>query len=87
MPERDLSISAAKEQCISRARLYGMEGNSRKIRTWGWVMCKKKDCERCLCSTCMHQGFDCECSEVNKKAIRACDEYDEMQGEQMKLEL
>ena len=50
-------------------------------------MCKKKDCDRCICSTCMHQGFDCQCSEVNKKAIRACDDYDEMQGEQMKLEL
>lgn len=50
-------------------------------------MCKKKDCDNCICSTCMHQEFDCECSEVNKKAIRTCDDYDQMQGEQMKLDL
>lgn len=50
-------------------------------------MCRKEECEKCLCSTCMHQGFDCNCSEENKHAVRSCEDYDEMQGEQMKMEL
>lgn len=49
--------------------------------------CKKKECEKCLCSTCMHQGFDCNCSEENKRAVQTCEDYDEMQGEQLRLEL
>lgn len=49
--------------------------------------CKKKECEKCLCSTCMHQGFDCNCSEENKSAVQTCEDYDEMQGEQLRLEL
>lgn len=49
--------------------------------------CPKKSCDRCLCSTCMHQGFDCVCESENTKLVRHCDDYDEMSGEQMKLDL
>jgi len=49
--------------------------------------CSKRGCSRCICSTCMHQGFDCECNIENSKPITTCDDYDEMTGEQIKLEL
>lgn len=49
--------------------------------------CEQKECGNCLCSTCMHQGFDCNCSEENKGAVRSCEDYDEMQGEQLRLNL
>lgn len=49
-------------------------------------MCEKKECEMCICSTCMHQGFDCDCSREKTGAVRVCEDYDEMQGEQMRLD-
>lgn len=49
--------------------------------------CKQKDCDRCICSTCMHQGFDCDCGDINPKPVQECEDYDEMQGEQLRLEL
>lgn len=50
-------------------------------------MCKKEQCQICICSTCMHQGFDCDCGGENNGAVRLCEDYDEMQGEQLQLNL
>lgn len=49
--------------------------------------CKKKGCEGCICTTCQHQGFDCECHMENSKPITFCEDYDEMMGEQIKLDI
>lgn len=49
-------------------------------------ICKKKECDKCICITCMHQGFDCDCSLENRKAVHFCEDYDEMQGEQLRLD-
>ncbi|MCR5753613.1 MAG: hypothetical protein K6G30_02205 [Acetatifactor sp.] len=49
--------------------------------------CDKEGCENCICITCMHQGFDCECAEEKTGPITLCDDYDQMGGEQLTLEL
>ena len=48
-------------------------------------LCTRKECERCLCTTCMHQGFDCDCTKIHKRAVNSCEDYDEMPGEQISL--
>ena len=48
--------------------------------------CLRTGCDGCICSTCQHQGFDCECHRENSGPIRECDDYDEMMGEQIKLD-
>lgn len=50
-------------------------------------MCKKEQCQTCICNTCMHQGFDCDCGTENDGVVRSCEDYDEMQGEQLQLNL
>ena len=50
-------------------------------------MCNKEQCQTCICSTCMHQGFECDCGEENRCAAGACEDYDEMPGQQMQLNL
>lgn len=47
--------------------------------------CNEINCEKCICSTCMHQGFDCDCKTRNQHFFFECEDYDEMQGQQMKL--
>ena len=47
--------------------------------------CKQVGCAGCICTTCQHQGFDCRCEEENSAPITACDDYDEMMGEKIKL--
>ena len=44
------------------------------------MLCKQVGCAGCICTTCQHQGFDCRCG-----PITTCDDYDEMMGEQIKL--
>ncbi|MBO4376315.1 MAG: hypothetical protein IKY04_07515 [Lachnospiraceae bacterium] len=47
--------------------------------------CNKSKCDNCICMTCQHQGFDCECEKENSGPITSCEDYDEMMGEQIKL--
>lgn len=47
--------------------------------------CEETDCEQCICNTCMHQGFDCDCRTRNAHTFFECEDYVEMQGQQMKL--
>ncbi|MCR5256207.1 MAG: hypothetical protein K6D96_09825 [Acetatifactor sp.] len=49
--------------------------------------CAGQDCYKCICSTCMHQGFDCTCKEENEGFISECEDYDEMTGVQMRLDI
>ena len=49
--------------------------------------CKQVGCAGCICTTCQHQGFDCRCEEENSAPITVCEDYDEMMGEQIKLNL
>jgi len=50
-------------------------------------ICSKTACETCICSTCMHQDFDCQCFKEREGPVYRCDDYDQMGGEQLTLNL
>ena len=50
-------------------------------------ICAKIACSTCICSTCMHQGFDCDCGAEQEGPVYRCDDYDQMGGEQLSLDL